>query len=352
MRIARHLMAAALLSVTACSDNPVAPELSASSRNRDLQGRTLGVLSRNLYVGADLDATIGALASPDPSDDLPALQAAIATLLATDYAARAGALAEEIGATQPHVVGLQEVWDIHVNLAPLGLPVVIDLDFLAILQSELARRGLRYEVAGKVRNTEAAPLPGIALTDWDVILVDRARVKVESVYAQQFQFNIGPVAPGVDVRRGYVVMQAKIEGRHFTIGNTHLESGAGAQLSQLRAAQAMELAAVLGDSSRAVLMGDLNDGPGSPMYQVLAAAGWSDTWLLFGSGPGLTCCHAPDLSNPFATFDQRIDYVLQRGFDGAGRVTILGEEPGDRLSGAAGPIWPSDHAGVFAQLRY
>ena len=207
-------------------------------------------------------------------------------------------------------------------------------------------------MAGKVRNTDAAPFPGIALTDWDVMLVDRSRVSVENVYAQQFQLNVGAVAPGVDVRRGFVIIQAKIQGRVFTIGNTHLESGANPQLAQLRAAQAMELAAAMGDSAQAVLMGDLNDTPGSLMYQVLAGSGWSDLWLAFGSGPGLTCCHSPNLANPFAAFDQRIDYVLQRGFTEAGRITLLGIEPEDRISGAAGPIWPSDHAGVFAQLRY
>ena len=34
----------------------------------------------NMYVGADVDAVIAALLSPDPSDDQPALLAAIGTL--------------------------------------------------------------------------------------------------------------------------------------------------------------------------------------------------------------------------------------------------------------------------------
>ena len=118
MRITRPFAVALLLLAGACTETPAGPDARAS-RHADLQGRTLGILSRNLYVGADLDATIGALASPDPSDDLPALQTAIGTLLATDYTARAGAIADEIALTRPHVIGLQEVWQIAVNLTPL-----------------------------------------------------------------------------------------------------------------------------------------------------------------------------------------------------------------------------------------
>src|SRR2546422_11429163 len=70
--------------------------------------RTITVMTRNLYIGADVDQVIGALASPDPNDDVPALLAAIAVLQRTDFPTRAGALADEIARARPHVVGLQE----------------------------------------------------------------------------------------------------------------------------------------------------------------------------------------------------------------------------------------------------
>lgn len=57
------------------------------------------VYSQNVYIGADVDAVIGALASPDPGDDVPALLTAIQTFQATDHAARLDA----VGAVAPGV---------------------------------------------------------------------------------------------------------------------------------------------------------------------------------------------------------------------------------------------------------
>src|SRR5258705_8310626 len=100
----------------------------------------------------------------------------------------------------------------------------------------LNQRNLHYVIAAKVRNTEAAPFPGISLVDYDVVLIDRDRVRPEgAVVARQFAYNIGPVAPGVDIRRGFIVFQARVNGRLVTIANTHLESGDGPQLQFPRA---------------------------------------------------------------------------------------------------------------------
>jgi hypothetical protein len=55
-------------------------------------------------------------------------------------------------------------------------------------------------------------------------------------------------------------------------------------------------------------------------------------------------------------FTQRIDYILVRGLGHAGRdvtgqVTRLGDVPADRIAGPEFKIWPSDHAGLAADLR-
>jgi endonuclease/exonuclease/phosphatase family metal-dependent hydrolase len=104
-------------------------------------------------------------------------------------------------------------------------------------------------------------------------------------------------------------------------------------------------------------MGDLNDTPGSPMYNLLMSTGFTDSWAALRPGArGLTCCHVADLSDKVADFDQRIDYILTRGFarsDGTlqGSVDHYGNVPADRLDGPAYPIWPSDHAGLVAALK-
>jgi endonuclease/exonuclease/phosphatase family metal-dependent hydrolase len=305
-----------------------------------------------------VDVVIGALASPDPSDDLPALLAAIATLRETDFPSRAQAIARAIERARPEVVGLQEVWTIDIDLRALGLPIDIDLDFLAVLQTALADRRLHYEVAAIVTNVEAAPIPGaVVVVDHDAILVDPRRVAVTASVARNFTHNLGPVAPGVTVVRGFVGITATIRGEGYAFFNTHLEPNlTGLDLATLRAAQAAELLAAVGSAPRALLMGDFNDVPGSLMHRVVGHGGFRDAWAELRPGAdGLTCCHVEDLSNRVATFDERIDYMFVRGWGGPGDglrgdIQRLGEVPADRVAGPEHPLWPSDHAGLVARL--
>ena len=72
-------------------------------------------------------------------------------------------------------------------------------------------------------------------------------------------------------------------------------------------------------------MGDLNDQPGTLMYQVLTGAGFTDVWAELRPGvAGLTCCHETDLSDKLPAFDQQVDYVFARGFAHANR-DVLGQ---------------------------
>ena len=357
MRTSRCLIATFLLLTPACGDRdlPFSPDVPSSSPEpAGSMTADLAVMTRNLYVGADVDAVIAALATADPADDLPALLSAVATLRQTDYGRRAAAVADEIARYRPHAVGLQEVSTVDLTLPPLG--VDLHLDFLPVLQAELAARGLQYGVAARVRNIEAAPLPGVSLLDEDVLLVDQARVTVLAAGGRHFAANLGVVAPGVVLQRGFVRADVTVGGRAYVIASTHLESGGAAGLDQLRALQAGELAQALAQASTAIVLGDLNDGPGSPMYQVLEGAGFTDTWAALRPGVvGFTCCHLPDLSDQIAPFGQRIDYVFVRGasHDGAllGQIWRTGDVPADRIAGPDHPIWPSDHAGLILKLN-
>jgi hypothetical protein len=312
----------------------------------------LTVLSRNLYIGANADAVIAALASSDPNDDFPTLLNAIATLQETDFPTRARAIAGEIEGIRPHAAGLQEVTDLDIDLTGYGVPLVLSTHFLPILQAELVSRGLHYVVAAQVTNVQATPLPGISLIDHDVLLVDASRVTLGVLKMEQnFTNNIGVVAPGVDLKSGWVAVDATIDGKAYIIASTHLASGSSPGLDQLRAAQAMELATSLGTDMPALIMGDLNDTPGTLMHQVLAGAGFTDLWAaLAPTERGFTCCHQDNLANEAAGFDQRIDYVFARGFTVRGQVQRTGSTRADRIPGPFHPIWPSDHAGVVASL--
>lgn len=352
----RALLFALTMYCAACSDtagDPLGPEAEVLPEAAELAGGSLAVMSRNLYVGADADAVIAALATPDPSDDLPALLTAVDQLRQTDWSARAAAIADEIARARPHAVGLQEVSTIDLTIPPLGVDV--HLDFLPLLLAELTERGYDYTVAARVRNFEATPLPGVRLVDDDALLLDRSRVTIRATDARRYGVNLGPVAPGVTLERGWVSADVEIAGRPYTIASTHLESGAMPGLDQIRAAQAAELAQGLPTGRIALIMGDLNDVPGSPMHQVLLGAGFVDLWAALRPGTaGFTCCHAPDLSNALERFDERIDYVLVRGADGpsADRIDRVGEVAADRISGPDHLIWPSDHAGLIARLGW
>lgn len=360
MRLASCLLATMAMWAMACADDsPQNPESvlgPATTPGAEAERPSgVAVLTRNMYVGTDVDAVIGALQTPDPADDLPALLVAIAALRRTDFPSRAAAFAGEIARARPHVVGLQEVSQVDVVLAPLG--VDIHLDFLPTLLAALSARGLDYVVAAEIRNIVAQPIPGVSLVDYDAILVDRRRVRLLETNAGLFAANLGEVAPGVVLRRGWVTARGQVQGVIYTFASTHLESGRLPGLDQLRAAQAGELVQVLSGAGSAVLMGDLNDVPGSPMHEVLTSAGYQDLWAAHGEqGSGFTCCHASDLSNAVQQFDERIDYVLLRhavhpgaGFDV--RIDRVGGDPTERLVGPEGLIWPSDHAGLLARLR-
>jgi len=349
------LVLAAGLLFGACSDSTApAPDLS----NGFPRTGAITVLTRNAYIGADVDAVIAALMSPDDADDLPALLTAIATLQATDLPTRAAAFANEIAIGQPDVVGFQEITQLDIDLSALGGPAVT-LDFLPAIQAALAARGLNYAVGGQNKNIDITLLGGaIQMVDYDVVLYNADRVQWQTLVAKTFTYNLGPIADGVVLERGFVAGTAALGDVTYAIVSTHPEPDLNPQiqLPDLRAAQIAEVLAVLDGAEPAVIMGDLNDDPGSPMYLALVAAGFADVWAeLRPEQVGYTCCHASDLSNEQTAFDQRIDYVFARGVEHrlravTGRVDLVGDSPGDRSAGPFYPIWPSDYAGVLAKL--
>ncbi len=357
-------LVAGLLFSAACFDAPTEPRVSLDTPSLSETGGAgqVTVMTQNLYVGADVDAVIAALMTPDPNDDVPALFAAIETLAKTDFPTRAGAIADEIARKRPHVVGFQEVSEIHINLAAIGGPVV-DLEFLPIIEAQLAARGLHYTVAATIKNIDATPAPGIELVDYDAMLVNTDRASLYYAYGQNFTYNLGQIAPGVELKRGFIWAGATIGGKRCHFVSAHLEPDLGEyDLRELRAAQAAEIAGLLTDSTPAFVMGDLNDRPGSLMYQVLQQAGFHDVWQElrpeqdgYTAGEGYSAERPADLSNDQSAFTQRIDYVWARGMGHPvaglqGWITLFGALPSDRVEGPYGLIWPSDHAGLVAEL--
>ena len=75
-----------------------------------------------------------------------------------------------------------------------------------------------------------------------------------------------------------------------------------------------------------------------------------DSWLQAQPGvPGFTCCQSPSLLNAGSALQSRIDYVVSRGggLKAAG-AQLVGAGPGSRSTPSG--FWPSDHAGLSAEL--
>ncbi len=359
------LLALAGLAVTAAcqKDDPLSPQSSARFQSAQVNegARTVSVMSRNIYVGFNGDAVIAALARGNPDSIAAALQMAIGQLQRTNFAVRAAVFADEVAKQRPHVVGVQEAYKIYADLNALGVPVVIDEDHLAMLRAAFAARNLPYALVDSVMDVDMQPFPGISIVDREAMFVDTSRVTITGpVIAKQFDYNIGVIAPGIDKKTGYIAAPVSIGGVNLTFVTTHLESDLGPGtyelVAPLRAAQAMEIAAVLG-TGPAIVVGDLNDHAGSGMYQVFQGAGFQDVWpTLHPDLVGNTdTCVPQDLSGNAANCQDRIDFIFARGLvqpDAGllGSMKLVGITPNERTAVPDGYLWPSDHAGLVGNI--
>ena len=133
-------------------------------------------------------------------------------------------------------------------------------------------------------------------------------------------------------------------GRPFRFVNTHLDPDSPAVQEQ----QARELLAGPYATDRPLIaVGDFNsaaDGSSTGSYGLLTSAGLTDMWA---GDSGFTCCQAELLDNLVSQLSERIDLVLSRGGVKAKSTGLVGASSADRLAG----LWPSDHAGVIAELK-
>jgi len=367
-----YLPFAVAVLVVGCTDRTptgAGPDFGVSYPEVGTRGIT--VMTRNVYLGADVDRIV---AATDPNEVPPLVTQAFQTLQATNFPERAGALADEIAATRPHLVGLQEVTLYRLQIpgdAAFGgtTPATeVAFDFLAILLDSLAARGLTYVVAVSQQGTDAE-LPGILsleplaffdvrFTDHDVILA-RGDVEVENPRSGIYQAAVPVFGGSLFIVRGWTAVDATIAGTRVRFFNTHLETPPPAD-GAVQVAQASELIELIGGSDRPTfLVGDVNsraDGQGTASYGMILDAGFVDAWSQARPREaGFSCCHDEDLRNAEPALDERIDIIFYRDalttatgrIAGGVHVDEVGEEPGDRTPSG---LWPSDHAGVVATL--
>jgi len=347
--------------------SPRSQTAALQSSSRPSPPTSVRVMTRNLYVGADVDR----LFSVTSPTQIPGVVSGIyQTIQDTRFAERAEALADEVVRSQPALIGLQEAALLR-RQSPgdffLGNPVpatTVVQDDLQLLLSALAARGLRYVPVIVQENTDielpSASGDDLRLTDRDVILA-RSDVDVEAArghhYATSRVISLGG-GLSFAIQRGWVEADIQLESGMMHFANTHLEPAPTPQLQVIQEAQASELIlAMLAKHSPVSLIGDFNSAPGEGTYQLLASAGFADLWTLANDGaPGPTCCQAEDLRNVPSRLTGRIDLLLLRGpmghlgpwFRGPYAADVTGDELGDRTPSG---LWPSDHGGVAGSFR-
>ncbi|WP_326799725.1 endonuclease/exonuclease/phosphatase family protein [Streptomyces sp. NBC_01808] len=320
--------------------------------------RAVGVATYNVYLGADLKPLFDAGSRAELVTRAGELYAAME---ATDFRERAAALADLLAARAPEVVGLQEVarWE----RGPAGGELTVRYDFLRLLLDELAARGTPYRaVAANDNFTGRMPVSATEearFTDRDVIVVrdgppaSRPRTSRAASAAYGAKATLPSRIPGLsfEVPRGWSSVDVTVRGGTFRFATTHLEAFG---TPDVRAAQARELAAALAGSPHpVVLTGDFNSRPGdaSGAYGILAGAGYADAWTSAGGDPegGWTAGQSGSLLAG-DELSHRIDHVL---FEPDGVRAVAADVVGDREADRSAPtgFWPSDHAGVVAELR-
>ena len=329
-------------------------------------GPQLTVLTRNLYLGTGLDDAIGATTREQLVE---AVTQDWANVLATDLPARAGALADEIAAARPDVVGLQEVtlWrdqtpgDITSTVTPNATHVVFD--FLALLQAELVARDVPYTAVSASTNADVefprhgdspTGLVDVRATDRDVILV-RAGLAAEFGNPRHGHYDAVLRLPSVSGEVASLRGWASIDYRPGTRSSvrflaTHLEVQTPESAAAVQERQGAELLALVDASPYPVIaLGDFNtpaSGEGTPTYGRLTAV-LRDAWAAARpTDAGPTCCQEELLTNRDGAESRRIDLILTSEDWPVDGASVVGDEPFQDVA----PRWATDHLGVTARI--
>jgi endonuclease/exonuclease/phosphatase family metal-dependent hydrolase len=191
----------------------------------------------------------------------------------------------------------------------------------------------------------------VRFTDRDVILA-RLTPLLLVTHSSNGHFSVNlqvqTVAGTFTSLRGWTAVDGYLVGKPFHFVETHLEAFA----DPIRDIQAQELLA--GPASvdgRLLIAADFNfDDTSAPYALYTTTGGFTDAWRAANDGdPGFSCCQNGDLSNPTSLLNDRIDLVFFRGPLAAAAATLVGDQPEDRTPSG---LWPSDHAGVVAALRF
>jgi endonuclease/exonuclease/phosphatase family metal-dependent hydrolase len=383
MRRIAILLAAIVVGVLVSTGVVMAASSSGSQQqtSSNKEGPSVSIMTRNVYHGVNAEIAQAA-AAQSPQEFFVKATAVFNGYHQRNFPERAALLAAEIEETQPDVVGLQEAVMVRTDTpadahtTPTTPAEQVSLDYLQILLDKLQARGLHYTLAVESinwdievpadENSDGTPDFDLRHTDRVITLIrkdGKSSLKVLGTNSGHFQRNctlpsaLGPIV----IRRGWTSVDLSIRGEPVRFINTHLDGDCSDVAPAIQLAQAREI--LQGPVQEAkdrnlpvILLGDLNskaDGTGTQTYAELLKpeVGFADAWVEAGrdSDPGYTCCQDADLLNTYPSLEDRRDFVLF--LSGALQATdaeVVGANPADRTPSG---LWPSDHAGVVADLR-
>lgn len=308
---------------------------------------TIRVATYNLYLGADITVVFGVA---DESQLEGQARVVLEQVVATDFPGRAAAIAAILVRDRVDLVGLQEVaqWSRAVEGVGGGEQTEVWLDFLAELLDALTRIDGGYDVHARTANFRGgavvAGAEAMSVLGHNAVLVRRGSgIRVVSEHTGDFARTLDVVTPMpglvLNIARSWGWVDAEVEGRPFRFVNTHTE----AWDEEVRNTQRDELLVAVGDPGvPVVIVGDFNSVPS----RVGMPGEYVDAWAAAGrDGDGLTCGQTADLAGEPA-LSTRIDYVWVRGAQ-VDACWVVGDRAEDRTPSG---LWPSDHAGVVAEL--
>jgi hypothetical protein len=360
----------------------------AEAKSKEPKGAQVKVMTRNIFLGADLGPALGAA---NFNQFTAANGAILREVDHTDFPRRAKGLAQEILQKKPDLVGIQEgAWwrtgpeptisHPYTQGPDTGqyLSTTNRYDFLQLLLAELnANTNKKYK--GYTIAVEGAEFDFEAPTDFDndqstglfggeimgrltmrdAILVRKGgAVKVKNPQSGHYTSLYTPNISGIDVpvTRGWVSVDATAtagEGkekvkRKFHFVNSHFEAFDDETVHpSIRAQQASELLAGPAANPKTIILGDFNSNnppvqPGDEQaYDTLVAGGFQERSIT----KPITCC-INDLFAPTNTFDHKVDHVMTN----MGKKVKLLNSSATGTSPVNG-IYDSDHAGVFSTLK-
>jgi endonuclease/exonuclease/phosphatase family metal-dependent hydrolase len=351
------------------------------------------VMTRNLYLGADLNPAIQASSS---NEFIDANGQIVRNVDTNNFPTRAKGLAQEILQKKPDLVGLQEVslWR-HGPLndsapftcnggpddnPPFGCDFTastVRYDYLKDLLQQLNKDNLLYKVVKSQQEfdfeapTDYNGVPGDGdapgandngeendrLTMRDVILKRlNSGVVTTNVKGGHFDTLYEPTIAGlvqVHVLRGWTQADVTVRGSHkFRFVNTHLEAFGDPTIRRDQARELVRPGGPAASQLPVVLLGDLNSddntvqGGDRLAYKVLTDHGFRER----STANPLGCCLNAEIitqggGGSISDFDHQVDHILTNA---AQLITLQNSSVTGRQP--VNGFWDSDHAGLFSTL--